>query len=127
MVLGIIKNDTEYKQALERIEDLISIDLDYEKERELELLGHLVDKYESEHYPIDYPDPVSAIENRMQDLGLKQKDLAKIIGSNSNVSEVLNNKRRLSLPMIRALNRHLNIPAEILLQEHPEKERNFYA
>jgi len=116
MVLGIIKNDTEYKQALERIEDLMSSDLDHEGERELELLGHLVDKYETEHYPIDYPDPVSAIKNRMLDLGLKQKDLAKIIGYNSNVSEVLNNKRRLSLPMIRALNRHLNIPAEILLQ-----------
>ncbi|EFI35772.1 transcriptional regulator, XRE family [Desulfonatronospira thiodismutans ASO3-1] len=117
MVLGLIKNDTEYYQALERIETLTSAGMDHEEERELELLVHLVDKYEREQYPIEYPDPVSAIRLRMQDLGLRQKDLAEIIGSSSKVSEVLNKKRRLSLAMIRALHAHLNIPAEVLLQE----------
>jgi len=89
--------------------------------RELELLGHLVDKYEQEHCPIDYPDPISAIRHRMQDLGLGQKDLAAIIGSHSKVSEVLNKKRRLSLSMIRALNKQLGIPAEVLLEEDPQR------
>lgn len=113
-MVQVIKKDTEYKQALERIENLMSSELNYEKERELELLGHFVDKYEREHYPIDYHDPVSAIQYRMQDLGFQQKDLAKIIGFHSKVSEVMNNKRRQSIPMILALCKHLNLPAEIL-------------
>ncbi len=120
MVLGIIKDETEYQQALERMEALMAADLDYEQERELELLGHLVDKYESEQYPIEYPDPISAIKQRMDDLNLRQKDLATFIGSHSKVSEVLNRKRRLSLPMIRALHKYLHIPVEVLLQEDPE-------
>jgi len=119
MVIGIIKDENEYTQALERIEALMAEDLGYEGERELELLGHLVDKYEQEHYPIDYPDPISAIKHRMEDLGLRQKDLAAIIGSHSKVSEVLRKKRRLSLSMIRALHKHLGIPAEVLLEEDP--------
>ncbi len=117
MIPGLIKNDAEYRQALERIETLTSAGLDHEGERELELMVHLVDKYEREQYPIEYPDPVSAIRLRMQDLGLKQKDLAEIIGSPSKVSEVLNKKRRLSLSMVRSLHKHLHIPAEVLLQE----------
>ena len=122
IIMGIemIKNETEYKQAMDRIEELLADPANDETERELELLGHLVDKYESEQFPIEYPDPIRAIKNRMQDLGLRQKYLATIIGSSSKVSEVLNYKRRLSLPMMRALNKHLNIPAEVLLQEDPE-------
>jgi HTH-type transcriptional regulator/antitoxin HigA len=121
MVIGLIKNETEYQQALDRIEELLAEPANNEEtERELELLGHLVDKYESEQFPIEYPDPVKAIKNRMEDLGLRQKDLTPIVGSSSKVSEVLNYKRRLSLPMMRALNKHLKIPPEVLLQEDPE-------
>ena len=120
MAIGLIKNGTEYKQVLDRIEELLAEPANEETERELELLGHLVDKYESEQFPIEYPDPIRAIKNRMQDLGLRQKDLATIIGSSSKVSEVLNYKRRLSLPMMKALSKHLNILAEVLLQQDPE-------
>ena len=117
MVIGLIKNETEYQQSLDRIEELLTEPSNDEMDRELELLGHLVDKYESEQYPIEYPDSIEAIKVRMGDLGLRQKDLVKIMGSHSKVSEILNRKRRLSLPMIRALYWHLHIPAEVLLQE----------
>lgn len=117
MVIGLIKNETEYQNSLDRIEELLTEPSNDETDRELELLGHLVDKYESEQYPIEYPDSIEAIKVRMEDLGLRQKDLVKIMGSPSKVSEVLNRKRRLSLPMIRALHRHLHIPAGVLLQE----------
>jgi len=66
---------------------------------------------------IDLPDPIEAVKFRMEQLGLKQKDLTCFIPAKSKVSEVLNRKRNLSLPMIRALNQHLSISAEILVRE----------
>lgn len=120
MVTGLIKNETEYQQALNRIEEFLAEPENEETERELELLGCLVDKYESEQYPIEYPDPVRAIKNRMEDLGLRQKDLTPIIGSSSKVYEIFSYKRSLSLPMMRALHKQLNIPTDVLLQEKLE-------
>ncbi len=86
-------------------------------EEALELWGLLIREYEKEHYPIELPDPIDAILFRMEQAGLKPKDLIPYIGSQSKVSEVLNRKRRLSLTMIRALQQGLGIPAEVLLQQ----------
>jgi HTH-type transcriptional regulator/antitoxin HigA len=51
----------------------------------------------------------------MEQLGLKQSDLAKYLGGRSRASEVLNRKRKLTVDMIRSLRKHLDIPAESLL------------
>ncbi|MCH7623881.1 MAG: hypothetical protein IIB46_07335, partial [Nitrospinae bacterium] len=83
----------------------------------LELLATLVEKYEKEYFPIDRPDPIEAIQFRMEEQTLRQKDLIPYIGSRSKVSEVLSRKRPLTLPMIRALHKGLGIPTDILLQE----------
>ena len=64
-----------------------------------------------------FPDPIEAIKFRMEQAGLKPKDLASLLGSRSKVSEVLSGRRTLSLSMIRNLHRELGIPAEVLLQE----------
>ena len=71
-----------------------------------------------EQFPIDLPDPIEAIKFRMEQLGLKQKDLAALIGLKSRVSEVLNRKRKLTIDMIRKLNAALGIPTEILVREY---------
>jgi HTH-type transcriptional regulator/antitoxin HigA len=70
------------------------------------------------HYPIEPPDPVEAIKFRMDQIGLKQKDLGKILGHKSRASEILNKKRKLTLEMIRKLHRELKIPTEVLVQEY---------
>jgi len=118
-MIKIIKNEKEYEQALKRAEELVGIDppSGTPESDELELLTLLIEKYEDERYPIEMPDPISAIRFRMEQQGLAQKDLASYIGSPSKVSEVLNGKRPLTLNMIRALHKGLGIPAEILLQE----------
>lgn len=54
----------------------------------------------------------------MDQLGYKQKDLAKVVGFKSRVSEILNRKRKLSLEMIRNLNQELGIPAEVLVRDY---------
>jgi len=117
MIPKLIKNDQEYEATLERIETLMDAEPDTAAGDELELLTTLVELYEEESYPVDLPAPVEAIRFRMEQAGLKPQDLVPYIGSRSKVSEVLNRKRALSLKMIRALNKGLGIPAEVLLQE----------
>ena len=79
---------------------------------EFDVLVTLVDAYESEHIPIDSPDPIEAIKFRMEQLELDRKDLEPYLGSRARVSEILNKRRSLSLAMIRALHENLEIPLE---------------
>ncbi len=118
----IIKNDKDYEAALARIDELMDCaDGNPDREDELDLLSLLVEKYEEDNFDIELPDPVDAIKFRMEQEGLKRKDLVAYIGSQSKVSEVLNRKRPLSLSMIRALHEGLGIPAEVLLRNTEAK------
>ncbi len=113
----VIKTEEDYESALTRINELMDADPGTDAFDELELLAMLVDTYENTVHPIDLPDPIEAIRFRMDQTGLKQKDLVPFIGSRSKVSEVFSGKRTLSLSMIRNLHRELGIPAEVLLQD----------
>lgn len=125
----IIKTEKQYEEYLELVEDLIDLDPEPDSENgdKLELLSLLISNYEDIHYPIDFPDPVSAIKFRMEQEGFTQKDLIPYIGSKSKVSEVLSEKRPLSLRMIRALHENLEIPYDVLLGEEGKypPENNF--
>ena len=109
-----IKTEAEYQAVMQRIESLMMSDNEADKDL-FEVLAILADDYENKHYPIEPPDPKEAIRFRMEQLGLKQKDLMQYIGTESRVSEVLNGKRDLTVDMIRNLHRGLNIPTSILL------------
>jgi HTH-type transcriptional regulator/antitoxin HigA len=124
MIPKVIKTEKDYESALARINDLMDADPGTPEGDELELLVTLVELYEKAKHPIDLPDPVEAIKFRMEQLGLKQKDLIPLIGSRSKVSEVLSRQRSLSITMIRKLNAGLGIPPEILLQEPAAKLRH---
>jgi len=113
----VLKTEAEYEQALTHLETLMDAQPGTPQEEELELFAVLIENYEREHFPIGLPDPIEAIQFRMEQGGLTRKDLEPYIGSQSKVSEVLNRKRPLSLAMIRALHKGLGIPAEVLLQE----------
>ena len=124
----VIKTHAEYEAALARLDELLGAVPGTVEGDEFELWVTLVEIYEEKHFPIDLPDPISAIRFRMEQAGLRQVDLVPYIGSRSRVSEVLNGKRKLSLSMIRRLHEGLGIPAEVLLHqvgasmpaEHPE-------
>lgn len=115
MKAKILKTEEEYEAALARVEALMDAAPGSSKEEELELWSLLVERYEAEHFSIDLPDPVEAIKFRMEQEGLRQADLAKVLPGKNRVSEVLNRKRSLSLRMIRALHQSLGIPAEVLI------------
>ena len=102
--------------ALVRIDELMDADPGSPDARELDVLVDLVELYESRHEPMGYPDPVSAIEFRMEQAGLKPHDLIPFIGSRAKVSEVLSGKRAVTKPMARAFHEQLGIPAEVLLR-----------
>ncbi|MDP2776019.1 MAG: hypothetical protein Q8O48_00110, partial [Anaerolineales bacterium] len=112
----VIKNEADYQLALSHLETLMDSHSGTPEEEELELFAVLIENYERENFPIGLPDPVEAIKFRMEQQGLTRKDLEPYIGSQSKVSEVLNRKRSLSVAMIRALHKGLEIPAEVLLQ-----------
>src|ERR1019366_5794652 len=96
----IIKTEAEHAAALARIEAIFDAQTGTPEGEELELLSVLVERYEDEQYPMDLPDPLSAIKFRMEQQGLKNKDLIPYIGSPSRVSAVLSGQRGLSLTMI---------------------------
>lgn len=113
-----IRNEKDYQNALNRLEDIFDAKKGTEEGDELEILSILIDRYENENFPIDMPDPIEAIKFRMEQMGMKQKDLAEVVGFKSRVSEILNKKRKLTLGMIRKLNTVLHIPTEVLVQDY---------
>lgn len=110
-----IKTKEQYQQYLTIIDSLIDCEEDSAEEEVLELVSILVEDYESKHYVIEAPDPIEAIKIKMEEEGLRRKDLAPYFGSSSRVSEVLNRKRPLTLEMIKNLHRELGISAETLI------------
>jgi len=118
MSIKPIKTKKDYKAALQRLEMIFDATPGSAQGDELEILGILIDNYEKNHYPIDYPDPIEAIKFRMEQLGYTQNDLAKIVGLKSRASEILNKKRKLTLEMVRQLHTGLNIPTNVLIQNY---------
>ncbi len=118
MNIAPIRTEEDYDKALERLETIFDAKLETLEGDEAEVLSILIEKYEDEHYPIDLPDPIEAIKFRMEQMGMKQKDLAEVVGLKSRVSEILNRKRKLTLDMIRKLSTTLRIPTEVLVQDY---------
>lgn len=83
-----------------------------------DVLSTLIEAYEDKHYPIEAPDPVSAIVSFMEMRGLKQRDLATVLGSASRASEIVNRRRMLNVDMIQRLHAQWKIPAETLIQPY---------
>lgn len=118
MNLRPIKTETDYRDALKRMEQIFDAEIGTVESDEADILGLMIDEYEKKHYPITSPDPIEAIKIRMEEMHLKQIDLIDEIGGKSRVSEVLNRKRKLTVEMIRNLTKRLNLSSEILISEY---------
>jgi HTH-type transcriptional regulator / antitoxin HigA len=111
-----IKTEADYQKALERAGSLMSCQPNTAEADELDVLATLIEVYEDKHFPIDLPDPIAAIEFRLEQSSQSLADLIPIIGSEQLVKEVMSKRQPLTLEMIRALRHQLNIPADVLLQ-----------
>ena len=118
MKIKPIKTETDYTQALKRLEIIFSAEIGTSESDEADVLGLLIDDYEKKHFPIEAPDPIEAIKIRMEEMQLKQTDLINEIGGTSRVSEILNRKRKLTVEMIRKLTARLNLSPELLITDY---------
>ena len=121
----LIKSVAAYRRAITRL----AVFFDQlpkpgtHQEAEFEILMLMVDKYESEHFPVPPPDPIAAIQFALVQHGMQAADLQGVLGSRQRTHDVLRKKRRLTLPQIRSLNEKLKVPAEILIRDYALIER----
>jgi HTH-type transcriptional regulator/antitoxin HigA len=120
MQIHPIRTEADHDSAVARIAELMGAEPDTTEGEELDILATLVDAYEARHHAIDAPDPITAIQFRMEQQGLTRKNLEPMIGSRARVSEVMTRRRSLTLAMIRRVRNELGISADVLIG-HPEK------
>lgn len=121
MEIHPIKTEADYLRALGEVERLWNADPGTPDGDYVDVLSTLIEAYEARHHPIAAPDPIAAIEFMIEQKGLTRRDLEPAIGSRGRVSEVLNRKRPLTLPMVRSLTALLQIPTDILVQPYETK------
>ena len=117
MELKIIKTKKQYEQCIDWV------DVKFDKKvkagtpqgEKLQVALLLIKQYEDANYPIPLPDPIDAIKVKMNELGLKNKDLVGKVGSKGYVSSLLNKRKPLTLELAKLFHQELNIPAEVLL------------
>lgn len=114
MTIKPIRNDTDHAMALTRIEELWNSEPGTPEDDEFDVLSVLVSDYENKRWPIPLPDPIEAIKFHMEQNDFRQKDLAKVLGSDSRASEILNRQRNLSMENIKAIHKAWRIPLEAL-------------
>lgn len=118
MIIKPIKTADDYTRALERLDIIFDAPANSIEGDEAEILILLIENYENQYHSIDMPDPIEAIKIRMEEMDLKPKDLAGVIGQKGRVSEILNKKKKLTVEMIRKLEQTLKIPASVLVSNY---------
>jgi len=118
-----IRTETDHDSAVARIAELIQAKPYTPEGEELDILATLVDAYKAKHHAIAAPDPIAAIEFRMEQQGLTRKNLEPLIGSHARVSEGMTRRRSLTLAMISRVRNELGISADVLIG-HPGKDRH---
>jgi HTH-type transcriptional regulator/antitoxin HigA len=127
MQIHPIRTAQDHQAAVARIEELMNATPNSSEGDELDVLATLVDAYETKHHAIDAPNPIAAIQFRMQQQQLSRKDLEPYIGSRARVSEVLTGKRSLTLEMVRRVKSGLGISADLLIAATPAKTHRYSA
>jgi HTH-type transcriptional regulator/antitoxin HigA len=117
MELKIIKTKKQYEQYLDWVDVQFNNKVKFNSPQgeKLQVALLLIKQYEDANYPIPLPDPIDAIKFKMDELGLKNKDLVGKVGSKGYVSSLLNKRKPLTLELAKLFHQELNIPAEVLL------------
>ena len=113
-----LKTKKDYQFALDRFEAIFQSKEGTPESDEADVLSLLIGDYESRHFVIEAPDPISAIKYRMEQQGLTNKDLATILGFKSRVTDIFNKNRKLNLAMVRKLHDTLHIPLQSLVMDY---------
>lgn len=110
----VLKSKKDYQKASLRLMEIFHAEPNTPESDELLLV--LVKDYDDKHYELPELDPLEVIRHKMQEMGIKAKDLEPIIGSKGHVSAVLSGKRDITLKMAQKLKDFFSIPAEVFFQ-----------
>jgi HTH-type transcriptional regulator / antitoxin HigA len=116
--IEIISTGKQYTKALQRFEEIFLAEEGTSESKEADVLSLLIKDYEDKHFVIDIPNPIEAIQYRMEKQGLSKKDLAKVLGSKSRVTDLFSRDRKLNLRMVRNLHEQWHIPLESLVKKY---------
>ena len=89
-----------------------------EEGQRFDVLADLIEAYETRVHPVSLPDPVEAVRVRLEERGMGQADLARLLGSRSRASEMLSRRRAITKEQAHVLHGALGIPAEVLIQPY---------
>ncbi len=111
----VLKTEKDYEKAAKRMMKIFHTEEEGPLLDELELLIVLIKDYDDRNYPLLNMDPLQVIIHKMNELGIKAKDLVPLIGSKGHVSAVLSGKREITLKMAQKLRDFFQLPAEVFL------------
>ena len=111
----VLKTEDDYHKASMRLMEIFHAEPNTPESDELDLLMVLVKDYDDKHYQLPELDALEVIKYKMQEMGMKNKDLEPIIGSKGHVSAILSGKREITLKMAQKLKNYFSIPAEVFL------------
>ena len=117
MELKIIKTKKQYQQYLDWIDKQFDTHVKPGSSlgEKVQVALLLVKQYEDANYPIPYPNAIDAIKLKMEERGLKNKDLVGMVGTKGYVSALLNKRKPLTLELAKLFHRELSIPSDVLL------------
>lgn len=111
----VLKTEAQYKKALKRTMEIFQVTTGSHEADELDLLLVLVKDYEDKHIHLPELDPIDAIKLKMEERGLKAKDLEPLIGTKGHVSSILSGRRELTLKMAQKLKDFFQLPSEVFM------------
>lgn len=111
----VLKTEDDYNKASMRLMEIFHAKPNTPESDELDLLIVLVKDYDDKNYHLPELDALEVIKYKMQERGMKAKDLEPIIGSKGHVSAILSGKREITLKMAQKLKNYFSIPADVFL------------
>lgn len=110
----LIHSDEELAEYTRALFDLTAkSDPTPEEEEAIGLLTLLIERYESEHYPVPHADPVDVLKCLLDQNSLLQRDIAAELGGESTVSLILSGKRRLNRDHIERLSQRFHVSPSV--------------
>jgi HTH-type transcriptional regulator/antitoxin HigA len=113
----VLKTESDYKKASKRLMEIFHAKPNTPEKDELELLQVLIEDYDNKHFELPELDALEVIKYKMEEMGMKAKDLEPLIGSKGHVSSVLSGRREITLKMAQKLKDYFRIPAEVFLHK----------
>lgn len=112
-----IRDEAEYQRSVEQLNslvDLVSTDEQHPLYSLLDTLGILLEAYEVEHVKIPEASGVDVLQYLMEEHTLTLSDLPEI-GSQDELTEILNGKQELSLQQIRSLSQRFQVSPAVFI------------